>query len=233
LVAEAGGWDEKCLTEDADIGIRLSTHGKRIAVTYDAEHTTREETPPTVAAFVRQRTRWNQGFLQVLKKGDWRAFPSISQRILGFYTLTYPFVQAFMALLWPLCVLMILAAKMPVWIAMISFLPLYGVAFQLLMNVVGLLEFGATYGVRVGVRDILRITLGFVPYHALLSLGALRAVYRELRGTNNWEKTAHSGVHRQTIPTAAERRLPQGAAARAARPLAAQLRASKSQGYDG
>jgi hypothetical protein len=102
------------------------------------------------------------------------------------------------------------------------------------MNVVGLLEFGATYRVRVGVRDILHITLGFIPYQTLLSLGAIRAVFRELRGTNNWEKTAHSGVHRQTGPAVAERPLPQGAAPLpAARRLAGQLRASNSPGYDG
>jgi hypothetical protein len=34
-----------------------------------------------------------------------------------------------------------------------------------------------------------------VPYQLLLCLAALRAVWRELRGIHNWEKTAHAGAH--------------------------------------
>ena len=42
------GWDQRCLTEDADIGIRLSAMGIPIRVVYEDAHVTREETPPTV-----------------------------------------------------------------------------------------------------------------------------------------------------------------------------------------
>jgi hypothetical protein len=35
-----------------------------------------------------------------------------------------------------------------------------------------------------------------LPYQFLLSISALRAVFREFKGANDWEKTAHSGVHR-------------------------------------
>ncbi len=40
-----------------------------------------------VGAFFRQRTRWNQGFLQVYRKGDWRRLPDLRQRLLARYTL--------------------------------------------------------------------------------------------------------------------------------------------------
>lgn len=66
-----GGWDENCLTEDADIGIRLTLAGAKIKVVYDERHATQEETPHSVKSFIKQRTRWNQGFLQILKKRDW------------------------------------------------------------------------------------------------------------------------------------------------------------------
>src|SRR6266567_6218007 len=68
LLERIGGWDEHCLTEDAEIGLRLSGLGEPIRVIYDKQHISREETPPTVASFIRQRTRWQQGFLQVLRK---------------------------------------------------------------------------------------------------------------------------------------------------------------------
>ena len=66
----------------------------RIRVIYDDGYVTREETPPTVGQFVKQRTRWNQGFLQILGKGDWLRLPTWPQRLLALYTLAFPLVQA-------------------------------------------------------------------------------------------------------------------------------------------
>ena len=196
LIEEVGGWDEGCLTEDADVGIRLSVLGEPIAVTYEAEHATREETPPTLASFVKQRTRWSQGFLQVLRKGDWRRLPSRRQRLLAGYTLAYPFLQAFIGTLWGASLAMMAYLKVPVALAMLSLLPLYALAFQFAMNLAGLFEFARVYRLRVRLRDLLVFTAGFLPYQLLLSLGALRAVYREARGMTNWEKTEHTGAHR-------------------------------------
>ena len=71
------GWDQECLTEDADIGIRLCADGgMRFRAIYDDHYVTREETPPTVGQFIKQRTRWNQGFLQILGKRDWLRLPN-------------------------------------------------------------------------------------------------------------------------------------------------------------
>jgi hypothetical protein len=40
------------------------------------------------------------------------------------------------------------------------------------------------------------LIMAFFPYQWLLSIGALRAVYRAIKGSTNWEKTAHIGQHR-------------------------------------
>src|SRR3954471_11873025 len=64
VLEEIGGWDESNLTEDADIGLRVSAMGERVRVCYDDRYVTKEETPPTLRSFVRQRTRWSQGFMQ-------------------------------------------------------------------------------------------------------------------------------------------------------------------------
>ena len=45
LLREAGGWDPNCLAEDCEIGVRLSTRGAVVAVAYDPQAVTREETP--------------------------------------------------------------------------------------------------------------------------------------------------------------------------------------------
>jgi len=41
------------------------------------------------------------------------------------------------------------------------------------------------------------MTLTYLPYQWVLSYASVRATIRELRGINNWEKTAHVGAHRQ------------------------------------
>ena len=45
-----------------------------VRVVYDDRYVTREETPPTLDHFIRQRTRWSQGFLQTLMKRAWRRY---------------------------------------------------------------------------------------------------------------------------------------------------------------
>ena len=202
LIEKVGGWDEACLTEDADIGIRLSVLGEKIFVTYDAAHTTREETPHSLGSFIKQRTRWCQGFMQVLRKGDWKNLPTLGQRLLAGYTLTYPVFQAIVGCLWIPALAMMLYLEVPVFLAMFSLLPLYAVGFQLLVSFVGLLDFGKAYGLRIRTWDFVKFTVGFLPYQALLLIGAVRAVFRELKGDNTWEKTAHSGAHRAKEPVA-------------------------------
>ena len=196
LLEKVGGWDEACLTEDADLGIRLSVLGEKIFVTYDAEHATREETPDSVGGFIKQRTRWCQGFFQVFRKGEWKKLPTRGQRLLAAYSMTYPYFQAAAGALWIPAVLMIIYLEVPVVLAMISLLPLYAISFQLLVGLIGLQDFASAYGLRLTGRDLARYALGFLPYQFLLSISALRAVFREFKGATNWEKTAHAGVHR-------------------------------------
>ncbi len=197
LLERVSGWDEQCLTEDADIGLRLSALGEPIRVVYEAQHVTREETPESVGSFIRQRTRWQQGFLQVLRKGTWLALPRLKQRLLAIYTLSFPFLQALLILLWPLTIFTILWLKVPVLVAMVSFLPLYALLFQFIATAVGAFMFTREYGLKFPGFKLMSMALTFLPFQWLLSISAIRGVYRELRRQRNWEKTAHVGAHRQ------------------------------------
>ena len=196
LVSSVGGWDDQCLTEDADIGLRLSTLGERIRVVYDPEHVTREETPADVAALVRQRTRWHQGFLQVLRKGAWVDLPNRRQRLLALYTFSYPMIQVPLTILWPVALLAGLFLKVPLIVAMASFLPLYAMVFQITLTVVGAFLFGREYSYRVTPWMAVKAVVTFLPYQWLLGISAARAAMRELDGSNDWEKTEHIGAHR-------------------------------------
>jgi cellulose synthase/poly-beta-1,6-N-acetylglucosamine synthase-like glycosyltransferase len=197
LIDRVGGWDANCLTEDADIGLRLSTLGEPIRVIYDAQHVTREETPSSVESLVRQRTRWNQGFMHVLRKGSWLELPTWQQRALAIYTFSYPFVQAPITLIWPLAILAGLFLKVPVPVAMASFLPLYAMLFQLALMVVGACMFAREYGLRVPRAMPMKVALTFMPYQLILGFSAARAAIRELQHEGNWEKTEHVGAHRR------------------------------------
>ncbi len=196
LLRAVGGYDPECLAEDCELGVRLSTLGVPIVVAYDPYLVTREETPDTVRSLVKQRTRWNQGFLQVLRKGVWRELPSPRQRMLARYTLAQPFLQAFAAVAIPLAIATALWLHAPLPVAMLTFLPAVPTVAMLVFHVVGLREFCRTYLVRVTATDYLRLLLATIPYQLLLSFAAARAVWRQSRGQLGWEKTSHRGAHR-------------------------------------
>jgi hypothetical protein len=54
-------WDPFNVTEDADLGIRLSALGYRVSM---LDSTTHEEAPVSIPAWIRQRSRWLKGYMQ-------------------------------------------------------------------------------------------------------------------------------------------------------------------------
>jgi 4-amino-4-deoxy-L-arabinose transferase-like glycosyltransferase len=182
------------LAEDCELGVRLSALGARTAVFYEPELVTREECPPTLGAFARQRTRWNQGYLQTLSKGYWRRLP-LRQRALGLYTLAMPYLMAVVWLTIPVAIATALVVKAPVPITLVSFLPALPMLSMLAVEIAGLNDFCRTYGERASPRDYARLIVGLLVYQAVLAFAAVRAVVRELRGDRGWEKTEHTGLH--------------------------------------
>jgi cellulose synthase/poly-beta-1,6-N-acetylglucosamine synthase-like glycosyltransferase len=201
ILTRVGGWDEHNLTEDADIGIRISCLGEPMRVVYDDRYVTREETPPTLSQFIRQRTRWSQGFLQTLMKGDWLRLPTLGQRLLAFYTLAFPSVQAVLGLYIIASLIMILTLKVPTVIAIVLNIPFYMLTAHFVLAVIGLYEFTDAHGLKPSWKMPLIMALTYLPYQWVLSYASLRATLRQLRGINNWEKTQHVGAHRQELPT--------------------------------
>lgn len=193
------GWDAECLAEDCELGVRLSSQGAKVVVAYSAEYVTKEETPPSFTSLYKQRTRWNQGFLQVLRKGEWRKLPSTSQRLFARYMLSMPFIQAFSGVLIPLSILLILFAKVPTAVALLTFIPLAPTLVTIVVEIAGLSEFGRLYDKKVRARDYVRLVLGTIPFQVFLAGAAIRAVWRETRGERGWEKTEHTGAHRESV----------------------------------
>jgi glycosyltransferase XagB len=194
ILREVNGWDANCLAEDCDLGVRLSSRGEKVVVAYDPAMVTREETPPTVKSLLKQRTRWSQGFLQVWKKKEWKSLP-FGQKMLARFTLTAPFLQAFSALLIPVGIAIALFADVNAGVALVTFIPVVPTTATLAFEIVGLYDFGKQYGFKIKARDYARLILGLVPYMLILSFAAVRAVWREWTGKNNWELTEHIGQH--------------------------------------
>ncbi|MCL5090724.1 MAG: glycosyltransferase, partial [Patescibacteria group bacterium] len=190
------GWDETCLTEDADVGIRLTLAGAKIRVIYDEKHATQEETPPNIKSFIKQRTRWNQGFMQILQKRDWLKLPSLKQKLIAGYILFSPEIGALLFFYIPLAFGIAITKKLPILISLFSYLPFYLFLFQLLVNSIAINEFAKIYKLKASLWTSIKIILAFYPYQILLMTASFRAGYRLLAKQIGWEKTSHENAHR-------------------------------------
>jgi len=59
ILEELGGWDAHNVTEDADLGIRLTRHGYRTEI---IDSTTQEEANARTWPWIKQRSRWLKGY---------------------------------------------------------------------------------------------------------------------------------------------------------------------------
>ena len=206
-------WDELCLTEDADIGIRLTQMGATIQIVYEAQQATQEETPATVDQFIRQRTRWCQGFYEIFFKYDWLRLPTLKQRIGAIYILMNSVFQGAIVFFLPLGMFIWATQKVPVPLAILSWMPVYLLFIQLIINLIGIQEFTRAYNLRLPLLFRLRMLIYYYPYQLLLSISALRAMIRMATRQSDWEKTEHANLHR---PVAARAQRPVNAEARTA-----------------
>jgi hypothetical protein len=174
----------------------MSSLGEPVRVVYDDRYVTKEETPPTLTSFIKQRTRWNQGFMQTLRKGTWKNLPTRKQRWLACYTLAFPYTQALLGIYFLLSLATMYAFRAPLLVALVSYLPVVMLMANLLLQEVGLYEFARAHGLKATPMAAVRLALAWFPYQLVLAYAALRAVRRQMGGINNWEKTEHVGAHR-------------------------------------
>ncbi len=87
--------------------------------------------------------------------------------------------------------------KFPLWLAMLTFIPLYCLALAILIDLAGLHEFLKVHKRRWSWREAMMMLLTFFPYQWILAVGSIRAIYRYIKGSSDWEKTTHIGQHRR------------------------------------
>jgi hypothetical protein len=134
-------------------------------------------------------------------KREWARLPTFEQRLLAIYTLAFPTIQTVLGLYVVVSVATMFTIKTPVLVAIALSLPLYLLLGHLLLAIIGLYEFADAHGLKPSWKTPWLMALTYLPYQWVLSYAAVRATIRELRGINNWEKTAHVGAHRTEAPS--------------------------------
>lgn len=66
VLEAVGGWDEHCITEDAELGLRIFEHGSHAA--YLPASYGRGLMPDTFTDYKKQRSRWAFGAMQILRR---------------------------------------------------------------------------------------------------------------------------------------------------------------------
>lgn len=196
-IIEAGGWKEDCLTEDAELGIRLTSAGKKVRLLYAHDLVTKEETPNTVSGFIRQRTRWNQGFMQILESGMIRSVEGRWRRFILRYSLSAPLFVGLFIVLAPIFIVINTLTRISFWAWIPLFVPFIILVMSIIVSCVALWVLLHEQGRHVKIRQYIILIVLFFPYQILLAVAWFRALVRQLKKIVIWEKTTHEGLHRR------------------------------------
>jgi cellulose synthase/poly-beta-1,6-N-acetylglucosamine synthase-like glycosyltransferase len=190
---ELGAWDPFNVTEDADVGIRLTRAGYRTAM---VDSVTLEEANSRVYNWIRQRSRWVKGYVQtwlVHMRNPallWRQLGPVNflsfQLVIGGTFLTMLLNPIFWGLtsIWALTEAGLIREVFPgfVYFAGCANLFIGNFVFSYL-NVLGAL--------RRGYHELVKYALFSPLYWALMSAGAWKGFLQLITRPSYWEKTVH------------------------------------------
>jgi cellulose synthase/poly-beta-1,6-N-acetylglucosamine synthase-like glycosyltransferase len=191
---QLGAWDPFNVAEDADLGMRIARSGLATAV---IDSTTWEEANSRVGNWIRQRSRWVKGYMQVWlvsmrhplallrTLGPWRFF--CFHATIGGTPLVFLLNPVYwvLTLLWVLTAADIVPLLFPLPIFVMSILTaLIGNLVFIYLSIYGLIK---------------RERYDFVPlmfmlpvYWVLQSIAAWKGLYQLLTKPHYWEKTTHN-----------------------------------------
>lgn len=189
---ELGAWDPFNVTEDADLGIRLHREGYRTAM---IDSTTLEEANSSVPNWIRQRSRWNKGYMQTWLVHMRNPFQLI--RLLGLRSfvafnliLGHSFLLLLNPIFWVLTTMYFLTEwgfireLFPGWVFYAAAALLFiGNFIFIYLNVAGSLQRGEFSLTRTAMLSPL--------YWGLMSWGAWKGFIQLFTNPFYWEKTEH------------------------------------------
>jgi glycosyltransferase XagB len=192
-----GGWDAYNVTEDCDLGARISRAGLHVDM---LDSTTWEEAVPRARAWVRQRSRWVKGYIQtylVHMRHPVHLWRDIGPR--GFCDFQMLVGGSSLLLLvnplmWALLLVYVLAHGSQLAVAIQGLFPTPLYYASLLSFVAGNFVFfytGLYVCVRHGFDDLTKYALLAPFYWLLMSVGAWAGVVGLVRDPHFWAKTEH------------------------------------------
>jgi cellulose synthase/poly-beta-1,6-N-acetylglucosamine synthase-like glycosyltransferase len=199
VLQKMGGWDAFNVTEDCDLGMRLSKAGYKTAI---LDSTTYEEANSDLKNWVNQRTRWIQGYIQTLlvHMRDMKSFWVSGNKSHLPWFLIIVGGKVLSLYINPL-----------MWIITISYFAFHSVAgsfieslypsiifyMAILSLTVGNFIYLYNYMIGCAKRgryDLIKYAL-FVPFYWLMmSFASWIALYRLITKPYHWSKTVH-GLH--------------------------------------
>jgi cellulose synthase/poly-beta-1,6-N-acetylglucosamine synthase-like glycosyltransferase len=187
VLRDIDAWDPYNVTEDADLGVRLTQRGYRVGV---VNSTTYEEANVSIPNWIRQRSRWLKGYMQtwlVHMRKPVHLYRSTGMR--GFWGFQF-FVGGtfFVALMSPLLWLAIFTGAMtsvfpPALLYLSMFNLLVGNGFFIYMTLVA--------GFKRDYMKLAPYALTVPLYWMLQSVAAYKGLWQLIRNPFYWEKTTH------------------------------------------
>ena len=197
VLRELHAWDPFNVTEDADLGIRLSQKGYRVGV---VDSTTFEEASCHAGNWIRQRSRWIKGYMQTFLVHMRRPLHLLSSigplAFLGFVifiggTALSALLNPVFWAIYAIWLILLTSGFDPIFPQLLLFLSL----FNLLAGNGFLVYLSMLAPIRRGWLDLIPYSLTAFGYWVLMSTAAYRALWQLFRNPFFWEKTPH-GVSR-------------------------------------
>jgi len=204
VIRTLDGWDVLNVSEDADLGIRLARRGH---VVVPINSTTWEEAPPKIKPWIKQRARWNKGFVYSLYfhfKDPIKLITDlgIGRTLFLLYILIAPIIFTISIPGWILFALYWVdwsGIPMPVvpymheafagngWLFYLSlFTFLFSFAYMPLVSVEALMRHGDEYALKK-----VKYSFFMVFYIYLQIIPSTVAIYEFIKKPKTWHKTPH------------------------------------------
>jgi glycosyltransferase XagB len=193
VLRELHAWDPFNVTEDADLGIRLTQKGYRVGV---VDSTTFEEASCHAGNFIRQRSRWIKGYMQTFLVHTRRPLHLMrTTGPLGFLGFVFfvggtPLSGLLNPIFWALYLIWLAASALrldPVFPEIILFVSL----FNLLAGNGAFIYLSMLAPIRRGWLKLIPYGLTGFAYWVLVSIAAYKGLWQLLRHPFYWEKTRH------------------------------------------
>lgn len=192
ILREMHGWDPYNVTEDADLGLRLSAKGYKIRMVYSY---TPEEATISFKAWVKQRSRWIKGYIHTyLVYMRHPIYVYQKYHFKGFIFFNYIlFISPFLLSIFPIMIYLSINIILGHYVfgevpeLVLKFFTWFNMAYGMLAQL-----FMTYIMCHVQTLDAVKRTWWTYPFYFLLhTVAAVIAVYKLLTNPHQWDKTSH------------------------------------------